>query len=168
MGKAMKAMVAAAGLPALDDAEAWGRIGAWWRERGEGEADLTERISELEAEAEEHEERTTAVLEEARAAREYADLMKNSLDQCKRELEAARADNAALRKVIDKFTMTVPAVVVGQVLDNIVMLSERAIASVPHPGLSGRLSLDEQRWLPILRAILNDAGRARTAMEAGK
>jgi hypothetical protein len=168
MGKAMKAMVAAAGLPALDDAEAWGRIGAWWRDHGEPEADLTERINDLEDAEGEMQEQLEKSRAEAKAVREYADLMKNSLDQCKRELMRSGEDNATLRKVIDKFTMTVPAVVVGQSLRLIESYCEQVVPDTRGSISTGRISPDEQKWHPVLRAILNEARRALTAMEAGK
>jgi len=144
--KAMKAMMAAGGLPVLGDAEAWARIGAWWRDKGEFEDDLEQRINELEAAEEEHEEQMQAVLEEAKAARESVAEMQHARDMSARGLAAARQDNEALRKVIDKFTrMMVP--------------DERGHMS--HGA-------DEQKWHSIMRAILNEARRALATMEAGK
>jgi hypothetical protein len=166
--KAMKAMMAAGGLPALDNAEAWGRIGAWWRDHGENEADLKERISELEADAEEHEEQTRAVLEEAKAARESVAETLQAHETSLRELEATRRDNAALRKVIDKFTMSVPAVVVGQALRLIETHCEQVVPGEGWHMSHGRLGADEQKWHPIMRAILNETRRALAAIEAGK
>jgi len=166
--KAMKAMVAAGGLPALDNAEAWGRIGAWWRDHGENEADLNERISELEADAEEHEEQTRAVLEEAKAARESVAETLQAHETSLRELAVARQDNAALRKVIDKFTMSVPAVVVGQALRLIETHCEQVVPGEGWHMSHIRLGADEQKWHPVIREILNETRRALAAIEAGK
>ena len=166
--KAMKAMMAAGGLPVLGDAEAWARIGAWWRDKGEFEDDLEQRINELEAAEEEHEEQMQAVLEEAKAARESVAEMQHARDMSARELEAARADNAVLRRAIDKFTMSVPAVVVGQALRLIETHCEQVVPDERGHLSIGRISPDEQKWHPVMRAILNEARRALAAMEAGK
>ena len=166
--KAMKAMMAAGGLPVLGDAEAWARIGAWWRDKGEFEDDLEQRINELEAAEEEHEEQMQAVLEEAKAARESVAEMQHARDMSARELAAARQDNAALREVIDKFTMSVPAVVVGQALRLIETHCEQVVPDERGHMSIGRIGPDEQKWHPIMRAILNEARRALAAMEAGK
>lgn len=166
--KAMKAMVAAAGLPALGDAEAWARIGTWWREQGDEDMELRERVTELEEVVEGNDEAMDELREQARAARAYASELEHKCDMSGRELKAAREDNAALRKVIDKFTMIIPAVVVGQALRDIVARCEHEVPDTRGHLSNGRLGADAERWHPVLRAILNDARRALTAMEAGK
>ena len=137
--RAMKAMMAAGGLPALGDAEAWARIGAWWREKGEFEDDLEQRVNELEAAAEEHDEQLQGVQAEAKAARENVAEMQHARDMSARELEAARADNAALRKVIDKFTMAA----LGE-------SAARVVAQLPPEKLAALIA--EQRELRRLAA----------------
>lgn len=161
----MKAMVAAAGLPALDDSVGWARIGAWWREEGENEVDLQARVEELEAEAEHHNEELDAANASSDLCTKDAAEWRDKYQRSERDLVTAREDNAALRRVIDKFTLTVPAVAVGQALRGIVERCEQAIP-VSHDLSARTLNSDEQRWHPILRAVLNDARRALVAMEA--
>lgn len=159
----MKAMVAAAGLPDLDDVEDWARIGAWWRDKGTAEADLQERVAELENEAADHEELMEVAKCRADLCNKNADEWRDKYQRSERDLITVREDNAALRKVIDKFTMTVPFVTVGQALRNIEARCKQAIPE--RNNLSGDLNSDEQRWHPILRAVLNDARRALAVME---
>jgi hypothetical protein len=166
--KTFDAFLAAAKLPAIDDVDGWTALGELWRKHEHGDEDeiteaAKERIEGLEEENAELQEQIEQKTAECAAVREDAQEQRRERQTAGRERDDLRAINESLRKVIEKFTMTVPAILVRQVLCDIAARCEQKIPP-DFGGDSGR-ACPEEKWHAVMRAIRNDAKRALAAME---
>lgn len=165
--KVFGAMVAAAGLPDLDDADEWNRVGEMWRSRNDDEdvVDRAKRIEELEEQVEDLEGEVDEARREASEDEQKCSQLADELTTMTRERAALARANASLNAAFEKISLTVPAVAVREVLVEIVAACDAKL-----PGHSTRIVKDasgeaEQVWHPLLRMIRNAAGRGLKSID---
>lgn len=166
--KVLEAFLAAAGLPSLDDLEEWATLAQWWRETGRDLATrivgLEDQVARSKAELAVSEDLSLARREEANACRAQATEYRDKIHQAECEIQLLREFNRSVTSVIDKLSLAVPAVLVSQVLRGIIASCEQRLPR-DVGRIDGRNGSDATTWHPVLRAILNDARRALTAIE---